>query len=338
MTRRLGASCLLALAGALAAGRAAAEPARKFVLAAPEGSPWTDQAIAYAGTIARRTSGRVRMRVVPGGVAGDEVDTARACARGQLFAWGGSAGAFGRVIPELDALELPFLFDSEAEVDAILAGPPKDLLRRAFGRAGLTLAPVLSEVGWRSFAGRKPLRTVADFRGLRARSQESPIHLEMWRTLGARPHAISVLQTLSALQAGLVEAFDQSPVYMFATSWYQQGRVYSLSRHMYQPGIAVLCKGALESLPAGDRRLVVELMGEAARSMIPKVRAVEKQVLDQLGREAMQVVELAPAERAALRERTRPVAQAFRAGASPLGRELLEALERAIEARRKAGR
>ncbi len=320
------------------ATRASAEPPRKLVVAAPEGSPWVDAFEVHLRRITQRTEGRVRLRVFPGGVAGDEIETARACARGQVFAWGGSAGAFGRVVPELDALELPFLFDSDAEVDAVLAGRPLGLLGRVFSQVGLGLVPFLSEVGWRSFAGKKPLRTPADFHGLRVRSQESPIHLGMWRALGARPQALSVLETVSALEAGLVEAFDQSPVFMFATSWHQQARVYSLSRHMYQPGIIVLCKGALESLAPGDRRLVTELLAESARSMVPRVRTLEKQVLAQLAHEGLQLVELTASERAVLRQRTRPILDTFRAGASPLGRELQGAVEHAIEAHRKGAR
>ncbi len=325
----------LTLALALSAGAAAAEPVRKIVVAAPEGSPWADGLLALTRRTAERTQGRLKVRAVVGGAAGDEVDTARACAEGRLFAWAGSAGGFARQVPELAALELPFLFEHEAEVDAVLRVSPIAPLGRIFERAGFVLVPMLSEVGWRSFAGRKALRTPADFRGLRVRSQESAMHLAMWRALGAEPRAISVLETLSALQAGVVEAFDQSPVYMFATSWYQHARVYTLSRHMYQPGIVVFCKGALTSLSPGDRRIALELAAAELQLALTRVRALEKQVLAQLAAEGLQLLELTASERAALRQRTRPVFDQFRASTSPLGRELLGALERAIEAHRK---
>ncbi len=316
----------LALGVALVSGTAAAEPVRKIVAAAPEGSPWGDGLVALARQIGERTAGRVKVRAVPGGLAGDEVETARMCAEGKLFGWAGSAGAFGRVLPELDALELPFLFDSQAEAEAALGGRPPASLVRAFERLGLTLVPYIGEVGWRSFAGKKALRALEDFRSLRVRSQESPIHLEMWRALGARPKAISVLETLSALQTGFVEAFDQSPVYMFATSWYQHGRVYTLSRHMYQPGIGVMCKGAHAALPAQDRRTVLDAMGRTMHDAVARARELEGQVLAQLAADGVQIVQVSPAERAALRQHTRGVIDTFRQGASPLGRELLEAL------------
>ncbi len=317
----------LTLALALSAGAAAAEPVRKIVAAAPEGSPWADGVVAFARQVTERTSGRLKLRAVVGGLAGDEVETARACAQGKLFAWTGSAGGFGRVIPELDALELPFLFEPQTGAEAIVQERSLGPLVRAFERAGLVLSPQLTEVGWRSFAGPRALRTPEDFRGLRVRSQESPIHLAMWRALGARPKAISVLETLSALQSGFVEAFDQSPVYMFATSWYHQARAYSLSRHMYQPGVVTLCKGA--GLSRQDTILLLGLMGQLTRESIARLRALEGQVLTQLATEGVQIVELTPAERAVLRQRTRGVLGGFRESASPLGRELLDALLRA---------
>ncbi len=324
---------LLTLACVVARSASADGPVLKAVAAAPEGSPWGDAVVTFAKRVTERTKGRLSVRAQVGGVAGDEIDTARACVEGKIFAWNGSAGGFGKVVPEISALELPFLFENEGEVESVLAGKRLAPLVRAFERAGLVLVPQLTEVGWRSFAGRKALRGPADFAGLRVRSQENPMHLEMWRALGAVPRAISVLETLSALQAGVVEAFDQSPVYMFATSWYQHARVYTLSRHMYQPGIAVLCKGALSARSSADRKVVLEIAVSLLREAMAKVRELEQQVLAQLRKEGLELVELTAAERAALRQRTRPVLDGFRAGTSPLGREFLEALLSAIRRR-----
>jgi len=237
-------------------------------------------------------------------------------------------------VPELNALELPFLFDDDRQVAAALTGRPVSLLGRAFERAGVQLVPQFSEVGWRSFAGPKPLRTPEDLRGLRVRSQENPIHLDMWRAFGAQPKAISVLETLSALQAGVVQAFDQSPVYMFATSWYQHARVYTMSRHIYQPGVGVICKGALGGLSAADRRLIVDVMVEELKVSEARVHELDQQVMAQLRHEGMQIVELTPAERAVLRQRTAPIIAGFRASTTPLGREILDAMQRATGARR----
>ena len=330
---RLGLGLVPVVLPLLLAGVAAAEPVRKIVCAGPEGSPWGDGIAAVARRITAESKGRVKVRAVPGAVAGDEVDTALACADGKLFIWAGSAGALSRLLPELGAMELPYLFEDDRQVAAALTGRPIALLGQGLERRGLQLVPQLSEVGWRSFAGPKPLRSPGDLRGLRVRSQESPIHLEMWRALGAQPKAISVLETLSALQAGIVQAFDQSPVYMFATSWYQHARVYTMSRHIYQPGVAVLCKGALAGLSAGDRRLVADVTAQELKATLGQVHALEHQVMAQLSQEGMQIVELTPEERSVLRRRTRPVIDGFRQSTTPLGREILDAFERATGAR-----
>ncbi len=328
----------LALALGLATDAVAAEPVRKFVTVATEGSPWGDAAVSFSRRVAAETRGRLKIRPFLGALAGDEVDTARLCQQGKVLLWAGSPAAFAEVVPELNALELPFLFRDSGEVDASLVGSPVSILGRAFERRGLALVPPLTELGWRSFAGPKPLRALADFRGLRVRSQENPVHLEMWRLLGAQPRAISVVETYNALQAGVVQAFDQVPVYLFATSWYQQARVYTLSRHVYQPGIVVLCKGALASLAPADRALILDVARQELAATVGKVRTLEAQVLAQLGKEGVQVVALTEAERAALAQQTRPVYRLFRESTTPLGRELLGAVERAIEAHRKGAR
>lgn len=325
-----------ALLALLVAAPAGAEPRREIVpLVGPEGTPWADGVAEWVALVNRIARGR-RVRAVPGGVTGDEVETARQCAEGRLFGWAGSSGALGAIVPELNAIELPYLFEDERDVDAVVQGAVVEQLGRLLRKKGLELIGV-TEVGWRSFGGKRPLRRPADFDGLRVRSQENPTHLEMWRLLGARPKQISVLETLSALQAGVVEAFDQSPVYTFATSWHTAIRTYSLSRHMYQLGVLVTCKGALATLDAPTRARMLD----AGRGLLPgvtrRVRALTTDVLDQLRQERIDVLELTAQERAALRDRTRPAHEAFRGATSAAGRELLAALEASLR-RSRAGR
>lgn len=329
---------VLALVGLVAvAGFAHAEQPKRplAVTVGPEGTPWADAAKEVAARADRLSGGVIRPIAAVGGTAGDELDTARRCGEpaSRLYAWGGSAGALATLVPELDVFELPFLFQDAAEVDAAYAAA-RPLLAELLTRRGLVLYGAPTEVGWRNFGARRPLKGPADFNGLRVRSQENPIHLDMWRALGADPRPISVIETLGAMQDGIVEGFDQSPVFLFATSWYQSIKVYSLSRHIYQPGVVVLCRDALSRLPAAKHKKMLEGAEPIMAGVTKGVRALEGQVLDQLQREGVQVVALSQAERDLLRRRTRVVHETFRRRASPEARRLLEVIEAALERKR----
>ncbi len=302
-----------------------------FVSASPDGTPWADTTRRIADKVTRLTGNKLRLRAMTGGIGGDEVESARLCVEGKIAMWGGTAGAMGNFVPELDAFELPYLFDDEATVDRVLRGPAVAEVRRILAKRGLVFYESM-EIGWRSFAGRKPLRRAEDFSGLRVRSQPSSLHVEMWRSLGATPKPLTVIDTLEALQSKSVEAFDNSPLYAFATGWVAEVSHYTMSRHSYQPGMALFCKGALDRLSERERAaLLVDAREESVRANAA-VRELATQVEGQLV-QAVQVVPLSPAERAALRERTRSVHGWYRKHRSADAKALLEAIQRTIDAR-----
>lgn len=322
----------LAVGAVASSGVAVARiPHDVFVSASPDGTPWADTTRRVADRVTRLTGGKLRLRAMIGGIGGDEVESARLCVEGKIAMWGGTGGALGNFVPELDAFELPYLFDDEAAVERVLRGPALDEVRRILARRGLVLYETM-EIGWRSFAARKPLRRPADFAGLRARSQPSSLHLEMWKALGAAPRSLTVIETLDALQLHLVEAFDNSPLYAFATGWINEVTHYTMTRHSYQPGFAIFCKGALDRLSERERgALLVGAREESLRANVA-VRELSAQVEGQLA-QALKVVPISGEERSTLRERTRSVHAWYRKHRSDDARTLLAAVQRAIDQR-----
>jgi TRAP-type C4-dicarboxylate transport system substrate-binding protein len=316
---------------ASAPGAARADTSGAIVAAAPEGTPWAELGTReVARQVTERSRGRIKLRVLVGGVAGDEVATAEKCARGEYFAWHGTVGALANVAPGLAALELPFLFRDTSEVDAVMADPEvREAVDAAVSAAGLTRTAMI-EVGWRHFVARKPLLSPDDFAGLQVRSQPSPLHQRMWQLLGARARPISVNETLGALQAGVVHGLDNSAVFLFAASWYQSLSVLTLSSHMYQPAIGVLCKGVAARLGRADVAMFREVTRVLTPQVIREVRRLEGEVLEALRREGMTLVELSPAQRERLATVTHATHAWFRSTTDARGRRLLAAIEKVL--------
>ena len=77
----------------------------------------------------------------------------------------------------------------------------------------------------------------SDLKGLKIRSQESQIHIEMWKAFGASPVPISIPEVMSALQTGLVDGFDNSTLFTSATGWYPRHRPFcSIGSHVSARG------------------------------------------------------------------------------------------------------
>jgi TRAP-type C4-dicarboxylate transport system substrate-binding protein len=109
------------------------------------------------------------------------------------------------------------------------------------------------------------VKAPADLTGHKMRSQESQVHLETYRALGALPQPIAVTEVLTALQTGVIDGFDQTPLYTFAASWHLGIKHYSLTEHIYQPGLIVASRKEYEKLPPDLQKALVSDLGKITR-------------------------------------------------------------------------
>lgn len=299
----------------------------RFATIAPDGTPWSDQALAMKERIERESNGRIRFVPYFGGQLGGELETLRSLQRGRIQAWGGSVGAIASIVPELQLLEFPFLFLNNDEVDYILDEVLYEPYGELFANRGLILHS-WNENGWRHFGSkRRPILEPSDLRGFKVRSQESPLHIEMWKAWNANPVPISLPEVLSALQTGLVDGFDNSTLFTSATGWYQAVDHFVVSGHMYQAGAIVYSKSFWDSLTPEDRRILLGDPQYEAETGRAGVRAIEPDLLQFLESEGVKVHTLSDEQRRRFAEPVQSVHQRFR---STVGEELYDRMLKAL--------
>lgn len=321
-------SALLALALASPAEPAAAQDEIRMRIAtvAPEGTPWEKQLQRLKRHIEQESHGRIRVQMFMGGSLGGEKALVRRTAQGSIQAFGGSTAALGTLVRELDVIEAPYLFDDAAAADRVLDGPARPIVTQALAQHGFVFG-LWAENGFRSwFTRERPLRQPSDLDGLRMRSQESEVHLATYRAFGASPVAIDVTNVLTSLQTGVVDGFDNTPLFAFATSWYQAAHHLNLSEHSYQPGIVVYSKTWFDGLPADLQRVLTSVPAEITTEGREQVRRMDPILIRNLERYGIEVHRPSAEERAAFAKIGRPVQDRVAARAGAQGRALLRAL------------
>ena len=300
------------LAGAAAAsvaGLAGIRPASaaghelKIATVAPPRTPWADLLTEFKKTLETKSKGALKVRVFLGGTMGDENETVRMTARGQLSGVGASTGAVASLVEELAAIEIPFLFKSANEADYVLDKFLLTDMEERFKKKGLVLG-FWSENGFRHFGASFPIKGPDDLKSKKMRSQESYVHIAMWEALQASAAAIPTTEVTTALKTGTVHGFDQALLYMVAGGWHQSIKHLTLSAHIYQPAVIAFNKGWFDGLPAELQKLVLDegraitrKGREAIRKMNPKLVDIVKKagVINTVkgrGASTRQVVEL----------------------------------------------
>ncbi len=278
----------------------------KMATVAPDGTPWAEQLKTYRSRVEKDTEGRVKLRSYLGGALGDENVTASEVRRGSIQLWGGSTGALATVVPELAMFELPFLFRNEQEADHVLDKVLFDDVKKLLASRGLVLL-FWAENGYRNFGSTfGPIKKPEDLKGKKMRSQESDVHIEMYRAFGALPVPIAVTEVLSSLQTRVVDGFDNTPLFTFAASWYQGIGDYSLVEAIYQPGIVVANKAWFDKLSAQDQAsLMKDAEGEAKRGR-KGVRELAPLLLENFTAAKIKVHKLTDAEKDAFEKLALP--------------------------------
>jgi TRAP-type transport system periplasmic protein len=297
--RRFAQASAAAAASTFFIGKAkAADPiVLKLATVAPAGTPWADQISKLKKDIKEKSGGALKLKPYIGGGLGPEVETAEAVKRGTIDIFAGSTGALSAVVPELEGLELPYLFPDVAKADKILDEVILEDVKRILLDRGYVFS-FWGENGWRSIGSKFKIDSLADLKGKKIRTQENKSHIATFKAFGMSPVPIAITETLSSLQTGVVDAFDNTPLFTFAASLYQAVGHFTLTEHIYQPGIIVMSKKTWDKLPAEMQAILFTDPAKLAKQSRRGVRAMNPELMANFGKAGVAVKELSKADKA----------------------------------------
>ena len=299
----------------------------KGATVAPPNTPWSQLLKTYKRLVRKGSQKRVKVKLYLGGTKGDEQSVVRQLLKGSLQYAGLSVGAMSVVAPELDILELPYLFDSYAEADKVLDAV-RPLVEQILEAKGFKLV-MFSENGYRCFGTKKPIRKPSDFKAVAMRAQESPSHLAMYQTLGAAARPIAVSEVLPALNTGNVDGFDNTALFTQAASWHQAIKHFTVSQHIYQPALLVVNKAYYDAMPEELKAVLLPKDRALEKKGRKGIRALEPLLLQNFKAQKIEVYTLTPEEKAEFKKVTRAAWDIRMAKATPMGKKLFEAIQAA---------
>ena len=135
----------------------------KIATVAPEGTPWEKQLKQFKRYVEEGSQGRIQVKMFMGGSLGGEKALVRRTSQGTIQVFGGSAAAIGSLVPELDVIESPYLFDTVEQADRALDAPAtRAQISGLLTKRGFTFG-FWAENGFRSwYTKEKQIRTPAD--------------------------------------------------------------------------------------------------------------------------------------------------------------------------------
>jgi tripartite ATP-independent transporter DctP family solute receptor len=213
--------------------------------------------------IEQRMGGRHRIRVFHSNQLGEEKETIEQTRVGAIDLNRTNVAPLGSFAPDVNVLAMPFLFRSVEHLHKVLDGPIGEEILACLEPHGL-IGLTYYDSGARSiYNSVRPIRSLADLKGLRIRVQQSGQMVEMVRALGAHPVELPYGQVLTGLATRLVDGFTAA-------------RHYSLTRHTMGPEILVMSVRAWQTLSAEDQRIFRAAARESSLFMREQWKAWEQ--------------------------------------------------------------
>jgi TRAP-type C4-dicarboxylate transport system substrate-binding protein len=268
----------------------------KFGTIAPAGTPWADSLEEIKNRVGKESAGKIKIKTYLGGQLGGELEIMQKIRRGNIEGGGLTCAAMASIIPELDLLEVPYLFESSEEADFVLDNYLLVPFQKLFESKGFVML-TWAENGWRSIGHKsKQIKSPADLKAVKIRSQESKVHLAFWKKLSAAPVAIATPEVLPALQTGVVEAFDNTPLFTLAAEWQTAIKFYTVTNHIYQPAAVIYSKKWWDKLDANQKKILMGPGNGLAKEIRSNVRKLGDSLIGVLKESGITTYNLSPSE------------------------------------------
>lgn len=219
------------------------------------------------------------------GGAQENVDQVRS---GAIFGTVIGAAFLSRTVPEISALSVPFLFTDRKQAFRVVDGKVGELIARKLGDKGF-LHLGFMELGSRNLTNNtRPIRTLADFKGLKIRLQPDDIHLATFRALGANPVAMDIKEVYSALQQGVLDGQENPYAVIRDRNFNQVQKYLTGTSHFFDFILVAANKKRFEALSSGQQKAVRAAMQKAVAKQRADAEKADTESLEDLKRRGMQ--------------------------------------------------
>ncbi len=248
----------LAILALLLPPAAAQATSIRFATLAPEGSTWMNIMNEFNAELKQKTGGQLEFKMYPGGVQGDDRDVVKKMEIGELQAAGLTGVGLGMIAPAVRILDSPWLFHNELELEAVHKQFDPEF-SRDFEKGGYVLLG-WTDLGFVYVFSRNPINGPADFRTQKMWMWEGdPIAQAAYQALGVDPVPLSVIDVMSSLETGLINAVYGPPLGVVALQWFTQAKYIYSEPLGYSSGAVVIRKKTFDALPPAQQKTLLQL-------------------------------------------------------------------------------
>ncbi len=268
----------------------------------------TVAAVKHLGQVlAKSSGGTLTVKVFNKGALGSEKETIDQVKLGALAMTRVNLGPLSAMCPKTLVPALPFLFRDTAHMRKAYDGAPGEEILKACEHQGM-VGLALYDSGARSVYARKPIKTLADLKGVKIRVQQTDLWVAAMTAMGANPSPMPIGEVYTGLKTNLIDAAENNIPSYEGFRHFEAAKFYSRTEHSMTPDALFISKKIWDKLKPEQQ---AQLRAAAKASVL-----VQREKWDAQEAKALATVKAAGAEivtpdREGFRQAVQPVIAKF---------------------------
>lgn len=229
----------------------------------PKNYPTTQGALKFAQLVQERTDHKIHIQIHCDGELGTEQEVISQMKFGGIDFARVSVSSISNQLPQLNVLQLPFLYQDAAHMWRVLNGTLGEIFLNSFREIDL-VGLSWYDAGARSFYSDREIHTQEDLEGMKIRVQDSDMMKDMISMLGATPVSVAYSDIYFAFDTGKIDAAENNwPAYE-TSRHYEVAEYFTVDEHTRVPEIQLASGETWRSLPEEYQKIILECAQESA--------------------------------------------------------------------------
>jgi len=217
--------------------------------------------------IESRSQGRIKVEIYPASQMGNFRELIEGVQMGTLELVNTTVGGMNQFFPQIQVTDIPYMYRDDLVAERVGKGFFYDDLRQAIlKKTGNVRLVAAGNTGrWRSFfTTKKQIKSAKDLKGVKMRTINSPLQIEMVKFLGGNPTPVAWGELYTALQSGVVEGTKNAISDIVGKKFHENVKFLCVDEHAYLYGYWWMSDSWLKSLPPDLQKLVIDGVKQAA--------------------------------------------------------------------------
>jgi TRAP-type C4-dicarboxylate transport system substrate-binding protein len=214
----------------------------------------------FSRLVKAQTKGRIVIDVYSGGTLyGSEPEAIEGMVMGELGFARVSASPVANFVPELNAIQLPYLYQSSAHMWAVLNGKiGQNLLNNIQTSKSGLIGLCWYDAGSRCFYLTKKITTPKEMAGLKIRMQDNKMMCRLTELLGATPvTGIGSNDIYSSIMSGVIDGAENNWPTYHTKGDYKAAKYYIQDNHTRVPEILLASENGLKKAGVSAKDLAI---------------------------------------------------------------------------------